>query len=70
MSATYAVMVRRTALTYINQYGDDAVEVIRDQCVRAYKAGHRGAFEAWRDVGVVADGILIARDHLRRASPT
>jgi hypothetical protein len=70
MSATYAVIVRRTALTFINQYGDDAVEVIRDRCVRAYEAGHRGAFEAWRDVGVVADGILLARDHVRRMPPT
>ena len=70
MSARYAVIVRRTALTYINQYGDDAVEIIRDQCVRAYEAGNRSAFEAWRDVGVVADRILLARDHVRRASPT
>jgi hypothetical protein len=70
MSARYAAIIRRTALTFINRYGDDAVEVIRDRCVRAYKAGHRGAFEAWRDVGVVADDILLARDHIRRASTT
>jgi hypothetical protein len=58
------------ALTYINRYGDDAVEVIRAECIRAHRSGSRAAFAAWRDVGVVADDLLLARDQVRRPSFT
>jgi hypothetical protein len=68
VSKDYATLVRRVALAYVSQFGEDAVEIIREQCIHAHKSGKRVAFNAWRDVGVVADDILLARERVRRAA--
>ena len=57
----YAAQVREIAAEYVARYGDDAVEIIRSSCVRAYRCNAYGWFQAWRDIGVAADAILMSR---------
>ena len=51
--------VRRAAADYVVRYDDNAVEVIRGLCIDAHRRGDRLGFRLWRDVGVVADEMLM-----------
>jgi hypothetical protein len=57
----YAPEVQRTAVRFVEKYGEGAVEVIRQLCLEAHRKGDAVAFQLSRDIGVAADEILMAR---------
>ena len=57
----YQARVRRTAVDYIDRYGDDAVEFVRRLFVMAHRDGDRQGVRRARDVAIAADELLMAR---------
>ena len=58
--------VRRVAGAILARYGDDGVELIREQCIDAHRRGDRVGFLAWREIGTAADDLLLVRDEARQ----
>jgi hypothetical protein len=44
------------------RYGDEAVDLIRTQCIDAHRRGDRVGFLAWREIGTATDDLLLIRE--------
>jgi hypothetical protein len=61
----YATKVRRTAACYVDRYGDDAVEFVRQFFLMAHRDGDHAAARVARDIGIAADDLLMSRSEAR-----
>jgi hypothetical protein len=57
----YHVQVRSTAADYVERYGENAVEFVRQLYLMAHRDGDEEAARLTRDVAVAADELLAGR---------